>query len=279
VTSDTASTPFDPLEFEIRFLALDYAHLRVRDAAAEAALCASIERHGLLDPLMAVARDDGTRVLVDGYRRVRVLARLGINTARTLVVSAEEPEALAWMHRLARANRRTALEEGWLVRELARAGWTLDRIGDTLGRCKSWVSRRLGLADGLSDVIAETIRRGTLCAHGVMRSVLPLARANANDAERIVAALSLASVRVTSRQLETLWLAYKRGDAELRERIAATPLLFLRAHTQTAATPPETSVLASLRRAEHALGQAHTVMLASQSHEAPLGGPRIGRRA
>jgi hypothetical protein len=81
---------------EVRTLALDYEHLRARDWAAEARLSASIEREGQLYPLAVVARDNGERVIIDGYRRVRALRHLRFDTARVLVIGKSEPEALAY---------------------------------------------------------------------------------------------------------------------------------------------------------------------------------------
>ena len=278
MTHDATSTSqLGSAEIEIRTIALDYAHLRVADAGAEARLCASLERQGQLHPLSIAARDGGESVLVDGYRRVRAFRRLGVDVARVIVVGSGEAEALAFVHRLASGGRRSALEEGWLVRELCAAGWSLDRVGDSLGRGRSWVSRRLGLADGLPPAIADLVRRGTISAHAAMRSLLPLARANATDAERIATALS--SSRPSSRQLGALWSAYKCGDAEQRARIVEHPALFLRVHASSAPAPSESTVLAALRRAERALGDAHAGVVASNAVDATTADSRRVRHA
>jgi ParB/RepB/Spo0J family partition protein len=267
VTS-ASSLSLGTLEIELAHLALDYTHLRARDVRAEALLTASIEREGQQHPVLVVQRTDG-HVLIDGYRRVRALKHLRRDTVVVLVTGSSEADALVYSHRLTTGRRQSALEEGWLVHELREhAGRSLDQIATLLGRSKSWVSRRLGLACALPESVAEVARRGALPAHGVMRSLVPLARANGKHAEQIVA--TLASSRPTTRQLAALWSAYRRSDTEQRARIASEPALLIR--TLESRSPPPT-VLAIAHRldvAAIALDRARTSLLTAREHGAIL---------
>lgn len=265
-------------EVELRLLALDFAHLRASDVKAEAHLMTSMGVAGQQHPVLIVIRGDGQRVVIDGYRRVRALRRLGRDTVIVLVLGANEADALAYCHRLATGRRRSALEEGWLVRELCESiGRTLAHVGMSLGRSTSWVSRRLGFATALPTEIETAVRDGLVSPHGAMRSLLPLARANKGHAQQIVSALG--RERLTTRQLGALWVAYRAGDAEQRARIAEQPLLLLRAQESLAGAPTEVAVTRDVNAATRALGRAHTSLMAARSQDPDVGTLPAVRRA
>ncbi len=257
-------------EVELRLLALDFAHLRVHDPKAEAHLMTAIGIAGQQHPVLVVARDDGRHVVIDGYRRVRALRQLGRDTVVVLVLGVSEADGLAYCHRLTTGQRRSVLEDGWLVRELYESiGRTLAQVGMSLGRSTSWVSRRLGLATALPAEIETAVRKGLVSAHGAMRSLLPLARANKGHAQQIVEAIGCE--RLTTRQLDALWVAYRAGDAEQRARIAMQPLLLLRAKESVAGAPSELVVTRNVNAATRALGRAHTSLMAARSHDPDFG--------
>jgi hypothetical protein len=60
-----------------------------------------------------------------------------------------------------------------------------------------------------------------------MKSLLPLARANRAQCETLCERLG--STRLSTRQLASLYAAWRAGSAEQRERITQAPLLFLEA--------------------------------------------------
>ena len=60
-----------------------------------------------------------------------------------------------------------------------------------------------------------------------MKSLLPLARANKADCEKLCE--SLGTTRLSSRQLGVLYAAWRSADLTQRERIVTAPLLFLKA--------------------------------------------------
>jgi len=221
------ATTAGAVEIEIRLLDCAYAHLRIREPHALARQVASLANGGLLPAVAVVPREAGRYALIDGYDQVEALVRLGCDTVRALVLRFSEPEALSYCYRMQGGARRSALEEGWLVAELLDQGCALGQQSAVLGRSVSWVSRRLGLARSLPDKAAEAVRRGSVPAHGAMKSLLPLARANKAHCERLCERLGEA--RVSSRQLEALYAAWRRGDTEQRERIIESPMLFLKA--------------------------------------------------
>jgi len=133
-------------------------------------------------------------------------------------------------------RRRTALEEGWLVRELITGhGLSQAQLAIALGRSVSWVNRRLSLVRVLPTSVQAAVKRGVVPAQAAMRHLVPLARAKASDCEKLVAQLGSESVSV--RQMERLYKGWKGGDAEQRARVVAHPHLYLKA--QEAVASPE----------------------------------------
>lgn len=243
---------------ECRTLVKTYAHLRVCDPSAHARLSASLCEQGQTSPVIVVRDADGQAVLIDGYRRVTALERLGHDTVSALVLGLSEADALVYCHRLETSRRRSVLEDGWLVRALHQQGPSLHAIGRALGRSASWVSRRLGLVRVLPASVEEAVRRGVVPPHGAMKSLVPLARANTTQCERLIQALG--GERLTTRQMATLYAAWRSGDREQKERIAQAPLLLLRAVEVTRAPEPRDEVgwlIRELGAASEALTRAH----------------------
>lgn len=219
---------------ECRALRMTYAGLRIRDPRAEAHLSASMAEVGQRGPVVVVHDTEGYPVLIDGYRRVRALVRLGQDTVTAVVLGLSEADALVYCHRQQTSRHWSMVEEGWLLRELHGQGPALEVIGLALGKSRSWVSRRMALVCALPESVEEAVQRGRVPADGAMKSLVPLARANRAHCEQLVAALG--DGRVTTRQMAQLYAAWRAGDDEQRERIVGAPRLFLRA---AAASSPE----------------------------------------
>src|SRR6266545_3788904 len=131
----------------------------------------------------------------------------------------------------------TALEQGWLLHELAvRFALALEDLGRRFARSASWVSRRLALVEELPETIQEHVRRGELPAHAAMKHLVPLARANPEACERLVAAI--AGKGLTNRQIGQLYAVWRDGVPAIRERVLTAPLLLLKAR-QALGTVPE----------------------------------------
>lgn len=223
----TAPAP-GTIRIEWSQLAQPYAHLRVRDVRAEGRLAATLAQQGQRSAALVVRVTEARYALIDGYRRARVLRAMGCDTIVVVALEVEQAEALAYCHRLETSRRRSALEDGWLVRELIDVhGRTASQAAEALGRSASWVSRRLGLVRALPASVEQAVRRGTLPPHAAMRSMLPLARANQSQCDALVHALG--GERLTTRQAATLYEAWRSGDAEQRARIVQAPMLLLSA--------------------------------------------------
>lgn len=228
------------MEVEIGRLDRRYAGLRVLDVERLGALMASLASSGQQSPVLVVAAEGDARahgVLIDGYRRVLALEKLGRDTVVALALETDAAEALLMRHRLAAAERRSALEDGWLVRELQDAhGLSLNALAVRLSRSVSWVSRRAGLVRDLPESIQDLVRRGDVTPYAAMKYLLPLARANAGAVDAL--ALSLRDGRWTSREIGDLYVGWRKADAEERARIVESPDLYCRALEEVAPHRP-----------------------------------------
>jgi ParB-like chromosome segregation protein Spo0J len=234
-TQEEPETTRGTVLLERRSIVLTYAHLRVREPLTEARLLSSLSAVGQTIPVIVVRDAAGRAVLIDGYRRVHALGRLGSDTVLAIVLGLHEADALVYCHRLETSRRRSPLEDGWLLRELHGQGPSLRDIGCALGRSQSWVSRRLGLVRALPESVEAAVRSGLIPPHSAMNSLVPLARANKAHCEELVRKLD--GERITTRQMATLYAAWRSGDPDQKERIVKAPRLFLKAVASTTAEP------------------------------------------
>jgi len=213
------------MELEIAQLSLRYASLRIREASQLSKLVASLLEYGQQTPVLVQA-DGDAHILIDGYRRIEGLRELARDWVRAVVVQLPAVEALVMGHRLDAGRKRTALEEAWLLRELCdEHGEEARDLARRLNRSASWVSRRLSLVRVLPEKVQNAVRRGRLPAQAAMKSLVPLARANADACIRIVEGLG--PMKPSVRQMHRLYIGWRSGDVEQRERIETHPRLYL----------------------------------------------------
>lgn len=219
------------MDLEIRTLDLRYETLRRRPPIRERRLLASLGDVGQQTPIVVV-RDGNTWVVVDGYKRVRALRRLGQDTVRALAWDLEEADALVLERALRCGDSDSAVEQGWLLHELStRFALGRDELARRFDRTPSWISRRLALVEALPGSVQAHVRSGAIGPHAAMRHLVPLARAN--SAHCVQLADALASSKPTTRALADLHAAYLVANAAARERLVASPLLALRARAET----------------------------------------------
>ncbi|MBE0467399.1 MAG: ParB N-terminal domain-containing protein [Candidatus Desulforudis sp.] len=243
------------MDLEFHQLDLRYRDLRVFDPASQSRLLLSLSQSGQRVPVLVVEGGGGRFVLIDGYRRVSALRKLCRDTVSAMVLSLPEPEALLFAYRLERCGRRSALEEGWLLKELASVhGMGREALSRALLRSTSWISRRLGLVEVLPESVQHAVRAGCVPAHAAMKSLLPLARANKGACEQLVQ--NLGGERISVRGMEILYGAWRRGDTTVRDRIVSLPLLYLASCEEIRRPDPPVpaSLAEALRRDVAAIG-------------------------
>ena len=225
------------MELEHQQLDLRYAELRRRNARRERQLLGSLSELGQQVPVVVVpAEVAGRYVLVDGYKRVRALRMLRRDTVQALVWDLAPADALVLERLMRSAEPDTPIEQGWLLCTLRdEHGLCYEELARRFDRSVSWVSRRIGLVEGLPREVQERVRSGQLPPHAAMKYLVPLARANAEGCVQLVTGLS---EPVTTRQMATLYAAYLEADPEGRERLCREPMLSLRA-LEASAEPPD----------------------------------------
>jgi len=127
------------------------------------------------------------------------------------------------------------LEDGWLLRELVQVqGRSQSEVALALQRSISWVNRRLALVRVLPEAVQDAVRRAQIPAHAAMRVLIPLARAKAVHAARFLERLE--GRRVSVRQMDAFYHAYKQTDDEGRQRLVDHPWLFFKTREESPQT-------------------------------------------
>ncbi len=217
------------MDLELHQLDRRYEALRTTSRERDSRVLASLARDGQQLPVVVIAGEDAGRyILVDGYKRIRGLHKLGQDLVRAVCWDLPEEEALLLGRLMRSAEGESVLEQAWLVRELSeRFGLSLEDLARRFGRSPSWVSRRLGLVATLPDAIQQLVREGKLAPHAAMKHLLPLARANRSGA--IALAQAIAPLHPSTRQTALLCAAFARGNDKTRAQLLEHPELVLRA--------------------------------------------------
>lgn len=212
-------------EIAISKLDLRYASLRLTSPQELGRLRSSVERMGVLHPvLVATGVEPDLLVLVDGFKRVRVVIDRG---GQSMWATRSPLDATAAKVAMVAANAGHPglcdLEEAWIVRSLHREHkLTQVEVGKALRRNKSWVCRRLMLAERLDGDLQEEIRLGLLSST-VARELARLPRGNQTRMAGAVRAHEL-----TSRQAHRIVTGLLAAtDPRARDEVLADPLRYL----------------------------------------------------
>lgn len=191
---------------ELTDLGEGLGYLRLSTPELERGMQQSLSRHGQLTPILAYRRTGGYEV-VDGFKRLRSARALGWRHLRIDAFEQAEgvnAKLLVWQSN--QGHELTELEEAWVVRALYREdGLTQPRIAQLVGRHKSWVSRRLMLAEGLEEEVQAQVRLGLLGATAA-REVARLPRGNQVEAAQVITRCGL-TTRQSARLVEDVLAA------------------------------------------------------------------------
>jgi ParB-like chromosome segregation protein Spo0J len=201
--------------------------MRVVDARAVQRLANSIHEYGQLVACIAAPEPgNAALVLIDGYRRVGALARLGRDTALVQCWGCPVGQALAQM--LARSMSRAfaPIEEALMLRELIDScGLSQREAAQQCARDVSWVSRRLVLLGELPQDLVQAVRTAQVSSWAATRIFAPLARANTEHASALLHSVQANSL--STRELHTWFEHYQRAQRSQREHMAHHPRLFI----------------------------------------------------
>ncbi len=245
----------------IETLGLSFGALRLCLPEAVQRMKQSLERHGQLTPLLACPSGDGVE-LIDGFKRVRAAREIGLEHLGARVVRLESWQAKTTIL-LANAHRSLdEIEEAWLVRALYRDDQLEQpEIARILGRHKSWVCRRLALAERLDDGVEADLRLGLITATAA-RELARLPRGNQRAAADVVIQRGLTSHQTAKLATDLLDAAPEDRDKVLA---AAAASCLVRAPPRARPKTPAEVIVGDVA----AIGRIGARMQ-SRLHERPL---------
>ena len=222
----------EQVDIDLYLLELRFEALRTKNVNQERRLMASLASMGQQLPLVVVRSEEANRyVLVDGYKRVRALRKLRQDRAYSTVWELEQEEALVLEQLMRRGEGAGPIQQGWLLVELQdRFGMSQQELARRFDKSQSWVSRRLALVRELPTRLQELVREGRLSSHIAMKLLVPMARANADDASRLAEAM--ARLGLSCRDAYRLHAGFMQSGTRGRELLLEKPELYLRADTE-----------------------------------------------
>ena len=219
-TTSTAAEISAPVErvVAVEELGGTLSALRLSDEEAIRRMRDSLVRQGQLMALVVFRRGDLLEV-IDGLKRLRSAQQLGWRMLRVRELFTDGAGAKAAVMILNQGHGLTELEESWLVGALYREDQlTQPQIARLLVRDKSWVSRRLLLAEGLDEAVAADVRLGLVGSTAAV-CIARLPRGNQRAVTDLVMKQGLTRHQVD--RLVTDLLARAEGD---RAAVIATLL-------------------------------------------------------
>jgi hypothetical protein len=203
---------------ELAQLDLRYESCRLKSPAAEARLLAAIAQAGIQQPLQGV-EVSSTRVLLDGFKRLRCAQKLHLSTVPFVSLAPEEAAGIVCLLRAANEHALSLLEQARFLDELkAGCGLSIAEIAQQLSRSKAWVSLRLGVLAELSPVVRAALFDGSFPVYSYLYTLRPFRRLNGAAAiDEFVTALR--GKKLSSRQIEHLAHGFFRGPESMRQEI------------------------------------------------------------
>jgi ParB-like chromosome segregation protein Spo0J len=170
--------------------------LRLRSSETLREVERSLSRHGQLTAVVCYRQADRVEV-VDGFKRLIGARALGWPALRAEIHEVTGPAAKLLLWHSNTRQQLSDLEEAWLVRALYREDrLNQPQIAQLMGRDKSWVCRRLVLAEGLTAEVESDVRLGLLSATAA-REVGRLPRGNQEPAAQLIARRGLTTRQAT----------------------------------------------------------------------------------
>jgi len=171
-------------------------------------LAASIERHGLIQPITVKRLDSGTYLLVAGERRFRAFERLGRPTIPAIVTTGDAEE-IALIENIQREDLNPLEEAEALARMMDRHRYTQEQLGQVVGKSQAAVSQVLGLLN-----LPETIKAEYRAAPRSSKSLLVEIAAMKSEAEQLRLWAAIKDGRIANvKAARTERAAQKQGES------------------------------------------------------------------
>ena len=192
--------------------------MRLCPPRTQQAMQLSLSRLGQLTPVLAY-RVGANLEVFDGLKRLRAARELSWTVMRVEVHALDTTGAKVRLLCCNAGAGLAELEEAWLVRSLYREDrLSQPQIAVLLSRHKSWVCRRLALAEGLSDELTANVRLGLVPATAAVE-LARLPRCNQEAVTQEVTRLGL-TTRQTAHLVQILLAAPPGQWPELIKQIS-----------------------------------------------------------
>jgi len=210
-------------KIEIIHLDLRYEKFRLKSKEIERALFASILENDIQEPLKGIDLEDGTKILLDGFKRYRCAKKLNIGTVPYRSFGSDEPLGLIKLIRASIARPLTILEQAKMIDELQKThGMLHSDIAELLQKSKAWVSMRAGIIQEMSEYVAKRLFSGDLPVYSYMYTLRKFIRMNSvskTDIDTFVK--SVAGKGLSIRDIDLLAGGFFKGSDDLRKQIKA----------------------------------------------------------
>jgi len=197
-----------------------YEPLRLPNKKREKDLLESISQRGIESPLQGISTNN-LFILLDGFKRLRVARRLGINVIPVEVLASSESDAIIKLLQISNAKSLHILEQVQLVNSLHEMhGLKVREIATRLEKSPSWVSVRLGILKDFGPKVWEAVFKGNFPASNMLYTLRQFRRLNSESKSGIDDFVSAVSAKnLGHREIESLAHAWFKGGDEMREQI------------------------------------------------------------
>ncbi|MBO5102636.1 MAG: ParB/RepB/Spo0J family partition protein [Clostridia bacterium] len=158
-------------------------------------LAQSIREHGIIQPIIAIAKDDNY-IIIAGERRYRAAKMVGLKTIPVIVRDYDEQERreIALIENLQREDL-NPIETAIALKQLIEYGFSQDEVAQKIGKSKSAIINTIRLLN-LQPEVLVLVEKGKLAA-GIARALITLPRE-----EQIALAKKASDGKMTAREVE-----------------------------------------------------------------------------
>lgn len=207
---------------EIARVDLKYESYRLKSASREKILLSSISERGIDEPLCgAYSLDEGSLILLDGFKRFRCAIRLGMPSVPFTGIGRDEATAIMQLIRTSNEKSLSFIEQAKLVDELKKVyQLSVAEIANHLGRSKAWVVVRVAAFSEMSESVLAEIFAGRFPLYSYLYTLRRLRRITGSASKEVDAFVkSVAGKHLSTRDIECLARAYFQGGSFIREQI------------------------------------------------------------
>lgn len=184
-------------------------------------LFASIINRGIEIPLNGISLEDGSNLLLDGFKRYRIAVVAGLSNIPFISLSSNESEGIFSYLNSTFGTKLNILEHGAFIDHLHNtSNYSISDIAARLKKSKGWVGMRNNIIKEISGKIREKIFNGEFPGYAYIYHVRPFMRMNGvgfSDVEQFICAVS--GKKLSTREIKRLAHGYFCGPKDFRNSV------------------------------------------------------------